>query len=538
MKGTASMKRSKYHQRWTALRREPASEEHLAHLSRQVALAFLDHYYQDGQYEEDYISLLCEMATAFTNSEQNRIASGALFGIVVENLCDDYEKAQLGMYNHIMSQVVSYCRSQPAGRNMDKILNSFGLHTSGDLQARAERVHANSYTRRAVHGPRRFYILSRVTIGADVAIVSVIIQQLTARFPEAEFVIFGGPKLLEIFGGNQRLRILEAAYPRQGTLMDRFYCWKAIVDHLTEEDKQIGEEDFILIDPDSRLTQLGVLPLVPEDRYLYFNSHTTEPEMDEACMAEITNYWANCVLGGSQFFTPRLWLDKKIQLEGKDVVERFRGKGAAWVVTVNLGVGDNQRKRVSREFEIRLILRLLEEPKTVVILDKGFGLEERKEFDAIAAALQSHGVQMAQMKVGDSTHEGLSHGVLGVECTIGQMAALIEAGDEYIGYDSACQHIAAALGIPTTTVFAGTNNPAFIRRWSAYGDTPCHVIHAGLQSDGRCVDVDDIVERIMQERVHRTSKKSSKQDGPRPLVDIPSTRPPLKHSVKPPNQQH
>jgi ADP-heptose:LPS heptosyltransferase len=505
-------------------------------VSRQVALAFLDHYYQDGQYEEDYISLLCEMAMAFTNSEQNRIASGALFGIVVENLCDDYEKAQLGMYNHIMSQVVSYCRSQPAGGDMDKILNSFGLYTTGDLLARAERVHAHSYTSRDMRHPRRFYILSRVTIGADVAIVSVIIQQLTARFPEAEFVIFGGPKLLEIFGGNQNLRILEAAYPRYGTLMDRFLCWKAIIDHLTEENKTIGKKDFILIDPDSRLTQLGVLPLVSEDRYLYFNSHTTEPEMDEACMAEITNYWANCVLGGSQFYTPKLWLDRNIQLQGKKLIERLRGEGAAWFVTVNLGVGGNQRKRVGREFEIRLILRLLQEPNTVVLLDKGFGLEEHNEFDAIAAALQSQGVQMAQIRVGDSAPEVLSHGVLGVECTIGQMAALIEAGDEYIGYDSACQHIAAAQGIPTTTVFAGTNNPAFIRRWSAYGDTPCHVIHAGLQPDGRCVDVDDIVERIMQERVRRTSKRSSKQHSPRPIVDIPSSRPPLKQIVKPPKQ--
>jgi ADP-heptose:LPS heptosyltransferase len=105
------------------------------------------------------------------------------------------------------------------------------------------------------------------------------------------------------------------------------------------------------------------------------------------------------------------------------------------------------------------------------------------------------------MKVGDSVPEVFSHGVFGVECSIGQMAALIDASDEYIGYDSACQHIAAAQSIPTTTVFAGTNNPTFIRRWSAYGKNACHVIHAGIQPDGKCIDVDDIIERIMQERV-------------------------------------
>ncbi len=532
------MKRSKYRQRWTALRDESASEEQLVHLSRQVALAFLDHYYQDGEYEEDYITLLCEMAMAFTSLERNRIASGALFGIVVENLCDDYEQVQLGMYNQIMSQVVTFCRQQAVGIEMDKILNSFGLHTARDVLARAERIHAQSYNNRQVCSPQRIYILSRVTIGADVAIVSVIIQHLAVRFPEAEFVIFGGPKLPEIFGGNQKLRILQAAYPRHGTLLDRFDCWKAIVDNIAEENKKTGNQDFILIDPDSRLSQLGVLPLVSDDRYLYFNSHPTEREMGESCMAEIANFWASSVLGDSHFFTPRLWLDRKIRDKGKEITELFRSKGASWIVTVNLGVGGNQRKRVNREFEIRLIYKLCGEPNTVVLLDKGFGPEERTEFEAISAALQSQNIQMAQMKVGDSVPEVFSHGVLGVECSIGQMAALIDASDEYIGYDSACQHIAAAQGIPTTTVFAGTNNPTFIRRWSAYGKHACHVVHAGLQPDGKCIDVDDIVERIMQERIRRTPKSSSRLSSTRTIGDIPSSRPPQKRFAKPEEKHH
>jgi ADP-heptose:LPS heptosyltransferase len=530
------MKRSKYRQRWTALRDGSASDEQLVHLSRQVALAFLDHYYQDGQYEQDYISLLCEMAMAFAGSERNRIASGALFGIVVENLCDDYEQIQLPMYNSIMAQIVSYCRRQPAGRYMDKILNSFGLYTAKDLLNRANRVHAQSYHTRREHRPKRIYILSRVTIGADVAIVSVMVQQLVLRFPDAEIVIFGGPKLTEIFGGNQQIRICEATYPRQGTLMERFDCWRSILEQLKEENKKSGKDDVILIDPDSRLSQLGVLPLVSEDRYLYFNSHATEPGMDEACMAEITNYWANSVLGGSHFCTPRLWLEKSLRSQGNKTVDLLRRASAAWIVAVNLGVGGNQRKRVGREFEIRLLLRLLREPNTVVLLDKGFGLEEHTEFEAIAAALQSKGVDMAQMRVGDAVPGDFSHGVLGVESTIGQMAALIGASDEYIGYDSACQHIAAAQGIPTTTVFAGTNNPAFIRRWSAYGDTHCHVIHAGLQPDGRRTDMDDIVERIMQERIHRSTKSSAQPHRPRPVVEIPPSRPPKRRSVESPKQ--
>ena len=33
-----------------------------------------------------------------------------------------------------------------------------------------------------------------------------------------------------------------------------------------------GEQDLLVIDPDSRMTQLGVLPLVHNDNYLFFNT--------------------------------------------------------------------------------------------------------------------------------------------------------------------------------------------------------------------------------------------------------------------------
>ena len=58
----------------------------------------------------------------------------------------------------------------------------------------------------------------------------------------------------------------------------------------------------------------------------------------------------------------------------------------------------------------------------------------------------------------------MSKGIIGVIAGIGDLAALISHSDEFIGYDSACQHIAASLAIPTYTVFAGSNNPRFIRR--------------------------------------------------------------------------
>ena len=50
---------------------------------------------------------------------------------------------------------------------------------------------------------KKILVLSRVTIGADIAVTSVIIQRLSERYPKAEMVLIGGGKLDEIFGGNR-----------------------------------------------------------------------------------------------------------------------------------------------------------------------------------------------------------------------------------------------------------------------------------------------------------------------------------------------
>jgi ADP-heptose:LPS heptosyltransferase len=93
-----------------------------------------------------------------------------------------------------------------------------------------------------------------------------------------------------------------------------------------------------------------------------------------------------------------------------------------------------------------------------------------------------------------------------VECGIGEMAALIAHSDEYIGYDSACQHIAAAARTPVLTIFAGSNNMDFVRRWSACGDTDCRIVHVNTLSDPTHVDIDEVISRIMQERAARASE--------------------------------
>ena len=97
----------------------------------------------------------------------------------------------------------------------------------------------------------------------------------------------------------------------------------------------------------------------------------------------------------------------------------------------------------------------------------------------------------------------MNWGIIGVQSRIGEVAALIAKSDEFIGYDSACQHIAAALGTPCLTIFAGSNNMRFIRRWSAYGPNSSHIIHVDTLTNPSLIDVDDIITRIMHVRKMR-----------------------------------
>ena len=59
---------------------------------------------------------------------------------------------------------------------------------------------------------------------------------------------------------------------------------------------------------------------------------------------------------------------------------------------------------------------------------------------------------------------------------IGRFAALIAESTAYIGYDSAGQHIAAALGVPTIDIFTGFTSPRMPERWSPHGPGSVHVL--------------------------------------------------------------
>jgi ADP-heptose:LPS heptosyltransferase len=453
--------------------------------ARRAADLIIAYYQEQGESPRDAVTLLCEI-TADENREVARAGVRILFPALIERLNDSFDPAACELYDRIFAQVIDFYRRLPQAKDFDEALRGFGLMTESNLLTRKSAITKSAIIHK--QGPqsstskgRKILLLSRVTIGADVAVTSVIIAKLRALLPEAEFILLGSAKLRELFGGDQRVRVREIRYERGGDVLSRLRSWIGVVEVVKEEIKGLSVDEFLLIDPDSRLTQLGLLPLVKDERaYLFFESRSYQgPTIrNPQSIGWLASCWANEVFGLNVETYPYVALPAEYRDFGRLIVEKLRRAGASRVTVVSFGVGGNQNKRVSEEFEIETVNRLIKD--STLILDKGATGEEREQIDRVVAALRGAGHTVIEIAESDSageiSREKIEAGAITWDGGIGSFAGLIAASDRYVGYDSAGQHIAAALGVPTLTIFVNSSSPAFAERWRPYGPGVIEVI--------------------------------------------------------------
>ena len=120
------------------------------------------------------------------------------------------------------------------------------------------------------------------------------------------------------------------------------------------------------------------------------------------------------------------------------------------------------RKTLGSEFEHRLLLTILKEPQTIILLDRGSGDMELNHTDSLMKFVKEKGYPVYDAKIDACSDLDITLGIIGLETRIGEIGAIIAQCDEYIGYDSAGQHIAAAVETPCLTIFAGSNNMRFL----------------------------------------------------------------------------
>jgi hypothetical protein len=309
----------------------------------------------------------------------------ALFGILAEGLADRFDPDLCNIYARLFSAAIP----------------------GADL-GRYERVRR---VRQVSGRPRRIYVLSRVTLGADIAVTGVILNAARRRFPNAKIIFVGPRKNFELFAGEPRIAHAPLEY-RRGSIQQR----AAAAAELR------GIVDDLVLDPDSRLTQLGLLPVGDESRYHLFESRAYGADSSLA-LPQLASRWCEETLG-------------------------FPGRMVGWnsgppsgEIAVSLGVGENPAKRVPDPFEPRLIQLL--SSRGPVVIDRGGSPEESARVERAASGTPA------------TFFEG----------PFAEFAKIIARSSLYVGYDSAGQHAAAAAGVPLISVFAGFPVPRMFERW-------------------------------------------------------------------------
>jgi ADP-heptose:LPS heptosyltransferase len=326
----------------------------------------------------------------------------ALFRIVAEGLADRFEPRLCRVYDQIFSRALNV----PIPGRRPPVLRDF----------------------------RQVFVLSRVTLGADIAVTSVILDAAKRRFPAAEIHLAGPRKNWELFAADPRILHAPVAYTRGG-IADRLAHWP-------ELRQSVDRPDALVIDPDSRLTQLGLLPVTRDGNYLFFESRGYGGEGAES-LAELTARWCRETLGTEAH--PYVAVPPGPPLPQPSIA-------------ISLGTGGNPGKRIAGSFESDL-LRHLASTGAHLWIDAGAGGEEA---DRVAKA--SAGISAGRLH--------LCHG------SFAAFVAAIQSSTFYVGYDSAGQHAAAACGIPQVTIFAGEPCERMFQRWRPTGHGKIHTVRA------------------------------------------------------------
>ncbi len=416
--------------------------------------------------------LLCEIAT-LDDETLSRPGLVALFSEIIEPLADSFEPQDCATYYSAFAQVIQFCRRLPAGRRLNDKLSEFGLTSESDFSARMKRVTAmKKFDLTQARQIKKALVLSRVTLGADVEITSIVWQKLKQTFPSAEIVLLASDKAGELFGGDSMLRLRTLNYHRGGRLIDRLSSWLNVVAAAESECQDLRPDEFLIVDPDSRLTQLGLLPVMPDESQYYFFESRSYQNPGLSSLGQLTAQWLSEVFGGEELLYPCVRLRPDDTAFAEAFIARLQAGGARYITSLNFGVGENLKKRVPGPLEPDLVLRLLQHGD-VIILDKGMGAEEASRVDAIVNTVKQQGKRVTEVNEHNTSallqSPNLHADMVTWQGGIGRFSALVAQTDRYIGYDSAGQHIAAALGIPTVVIFAGYDSRRFVERWQPAG---------------------------------------------------------------------
>ncbi len=447
-----------------------------AGLPHHLTALFMAEADKESNAAQELITLLSQMALG-PDVALAAEATASLYGRIILPLCDDFSSASVQVANSVLLTMIdTFCRTSQ-GQEARQILADLHLPERAALLTRYRALSKNRPLSPAQRGVvKKVFILSRVSLGADIAITSPLIGRTQKAWPEAEIILVGLDHLRHLFY-HDGLRYLEFSYNREGGFLEKMTAWPRLFCLIARETAALGPEEFLLFDPDSRLSQLGLLPLAPLSATHYLCSRQDQKE--QVRLSAITQAWLDRILPDIPPTAPYFQIQPHLFAACRSFCRQL--PPTTLKIIINFGVGHDEKKRLADPFEEELLSRLLETKNTLIILDSGKGEIEEGMAKRLMAKIEEKGYNTAELSDQELAEAeiAVAHGLLRFSGRIDAMAGLISNSDLFIGYDSCGQHVATATKTPAIICFTGAPNKRFLARWQPanhHGKTTTFII--------------------------------------------------------------
>lgn len=439
------------------------------------------------------VRLLAEVATD-DDPAVAAIGARALFRDVIGPLNDAFSEHLARVYDEVFAAAVTVARHDPDAAALDRELCRAGLRGDNELLWRKARLtYGAAPDTRAV---RRVMVLSRGDLAGDAAVTSLVLARVLERFPEADLVLVTPPALAAPFAGEPRLRHRAVCVDLDdsGGLVERLRTWLPVREAILAEMEGLRPEEYLVVDPDSRLTQLGLLPASEGARTLFFPGRLLQaPGVTR--LGELAARWLDERLGCSGDPVPRLALSAADAEWGRALRRRL-GDGPLAVVRFGGFGGDaaGRDEALARELAPALVSRGFH-----VLLAHGDGDGESARWVEAGRRWTRAGLKVAHLtgRVLDGL-AGADADIVAWEADAGGYCGAVGAADLFAGTDPAGPHVAAALEVPSVAVSSLAPGRRHFERWRPVSLAPAASIAIDGEDEPDASSA-DLLARVLEE---------------------------------------
>ncbi len=203
-------------------------------MPRDCAQNFMSAFYAGQQPDLTCIDQLCGLAL----SPDDLVAKHAvcvLYGSIVEGLCDDFSGRGVAVCNRVLLRIVSFLHG--AGKPNRAPVLWASARRVGRRSCFGVMMRWSDRGRMALRRPpARIIVLSRVSIGADVMITSIVIQRLRTCISRRRKSFWSGlPIMGALLQFDQNVQSRLFPYERNCSLLERFEATCRLAQLVREE---------------------------------------------------------------------------------------------------------------------------------------------------------------------------------------------------------------------------------------------------------------------------------------------------------------